>query len=231
MTKRRLARYRDAIDHQIRLDQIGNNMPLRSMRSQSPFIITLVCAITMCDDVTATSLNHSIAPTPISQQEQKEYDSGLDKLFDDLKAAKDADEAERISDRLYSRFRQSGSATLDLMASRAREAIAKGELPVAIEILSRIIALEPSWAEAWNLRATAFFMMRDFDLAKSDVVETLVREPRHLGALTGLALIFETQEQPREALKVYRRILDLAPELKPIKTSVERLAGQIEKPM
>ncbi len=231
MTKRRLARYPNVIDRQKRLDQTGNTMPLRSLRSQYPVIISLVIGLAICDDATADNRNWLTALTPISQQDQKDYDSGLDKLFDELKAAKDADEAERISDRLYSRFRQSGSATVDLMASRAREAISKGELPVAIEILSRITALEPSWAEAWNLRATAFFMMRDFDLAKSDVVETLVREPRHLGALTGLALIFETQGQRREALKVYRRILDLAPELKPIKSSAERLEGQIEKPM
>lgn len=229
MTKPRLARYPEDLKHRNRLGHTGKNMRMRSVGSYCRIIFSLACCIGISDHARARDL--ATVPLWVNAQDQRQQESGIEKLFDDLKAAKNSDDAERISDRLYSRFRQSGSATIDLLATRAREAIAKGDLPVAIEMLSRITKLEPSWAEAWNLRATAFFMMRDFELAKSDIVEALAREPRHIGALTGLALIFETQDQPREALKVYRRILDLAPELKPIKSSAERLARQIERPM
>lgn len=184
-----------------------------------------------------------ILATPVFAQSQPELDvqieptwqvarnAALDKLFDDLKSARTSDEAERISNKIYTRFRQSGSDTLDLMATRAREAIARNEAPIAIEILSRLIALDPTWAEAWNVRATAFFLLGDQEKAKADAIETLAREPRHFGALTGLALIYEMQGQRKAALKLYRQVLTLAPELKPIKAAVDRLAKDIEQPM
>lgn len=181
--------------------------------------------------------------TPVYAQSQPELDvqieptwqvarnAALDTLFEQLKAARDEDEAERIANKIDARFRQSGSDTLDLMASRAREALGKGDSPVAVEILSRIIALEPDWAEAWNLRATAFFMMGDPERSRADAIETLAREPRHIGALTGIALIFEMQGQKKDALKTYRQVGVLGPQLKPIKSAIERLAKELEQPM
>lgn len=180
---------------------------------------------------------------PVSAQNQPEIEikpdltwqasraAALDKLFQSLKSARNEDEAERIANKIDARFRQSGSDTLDLMASRAREAIAKGDSAVAVEILSRIIALDPEWAEAWNLRATAFFMMGDPERSRVDAIETLAREPRHIGALTGIALIFEMQGRKKDALKAYRQVSALGPELKPIKSAIERLAKQLEQPM
>ena len=155
----------------------------------------------------------------------------LDALFADLKAAQTEDEAERLASKIDARFRQSGSDTIDLIASRARDALGKGDPAVAIELLSRIIALEPDWSEAWNLRATAFFMMGDVERSRLDAIETLAREPRHFGAMTGLALIFEMQGQKKEALKTYRQVSALGPQLKPIKSAITRLAKELEQPM
>lgn len=162
---------------------------------------------------------------------QAQRSTALEQLFTDLKAARDENEAERIANKIDSRFRQSGSDTLDLMLNRAREAIGKGDSPVAVEILSRIIALQPDWAEAWNLRATAFFMMGDPERSRVDAIETLAREPRHIGALTGIALIFEMQGRKKDALKTYRQVSALGPQLRPIKSAIERLARELEQPM
>lgn len=152
-------------------------------------------------------------------------------LFDDLKSARTEDEAARIVTQIDGQFRQSGSDTLDLLAAHAREAMSKGEFPVAVEIISRVIAMQADWAEAWNERASVFFMMGDYDRAKADIIEALSREPRQIGALTGLALIYEVQDQPKEALKAYRQVLALAPQLKPVKSAVARLAKEFEQPM
>lgn len=162
---------------------------------------------------------------------QAARETALDKLFEELKSAPNEDEAERIANKIYARFRQSGSDTLDTLAARAQSAMGKGDAPVAIEIMSRVIALQPDWAEAWNLRATAFFISGDHARAQADIVETLAREPRQIGALTGLALIFERQGRKQNALKTYRQVLSLAPQLKPVKSAAERLAKDIEQPM
>lgn len=168
-------------------------------------------------------------PVNASTRLQSENTVALDELFADLKAAKGEDDADQIANKIYVLWRQSGSATLDLMASRARDAMGKGELPVAAEILSRIIAIDPTWPEAWNMRATVFYVMGDNARAKADVVEVLSREPRHFGALMGLALIFETESRAKDALKTYRRVLEFAPQLQPVKAAVARLEKALEQ--
>ena len=170
-----------------------------------------------------------VSTTRVAAQTQSEHDTELDELFANLKLAKSEDDAELLANKIYIRFRQSGSDTLDLMAARAREAMGKGDLPIAAEILSRVIMMDPNWAEAWNLRATVFFMMGDHERAKADVVEVLSREPRQFGALTGVALIFEMEARPKDALKTYRQVLEIAPELKSIKAAVARLEKAYEQ--
>ena len=73
--------------------------------------------------------------------------------------------------------------------------------------------------------------MGDVERSRLDAIETLAREPRHFGAMTGLALIFEMQGQKKEALKTYRQVSALGPQLKPIKSAITRLAKELEQPM
>ena len=93
----------------------------------------------------------------------------------------------------------------------------------AIRHLDRLIETYPDYAEGWNQRATMHFLRGDFDASLSDVAETLAREPRHFGALSGKAVIlFQQGRIPlaqiaiREALKYHpflneRAILDANP--------------------
>jgi tetratricopeptide (TPR) repeat protein len=81
------------------------------------------------------------------------------RAFARLAAAKDEAEANGIANLIERRWSRSGSDTADLLLSRATEAIHKKEFPVAVELLDRVLALEPQWAEAWNRRATAFYLL------------------------------------------------------------------------
>ena len=93
----------------------------------------------------------------------------------------------------------------------------------AIRRLDRLIESYPDYAEGWNQRATMHFLRGDFDASLADVAETLAREPRHFGALSGKAVIlFQRGRIPlaqiaiREALKYHpflneRAILDASP--------------------
>ena len=59
----------------------------------------------------------------------------------------------------------------------------------AISALTLAIELEPNYAEAYNKRATFYFMMGDYENSMRDIEATLYLEPRHFGALDGLSRI------------------------------------------
>jgi tetratricopeptide (TPR) repeat protein len=152
--------------------------------------------------------------------------SDLDNLFARLKKAPDEAAAAIASHSIEQHWARSGSDTADLLMQRADAALAAGDRTLAIEILDRIIAIDPDWAEAWNRRATAFYLEDDIVRSANDIREVLAREPRHFGALMGLAGILERIGDERKALEVYERVLDIYPLLAGAQKGVERLKAK-----
>jgi tetratricopeptide (TPR) repeat protein len=147
----------------------------------------------------------------------------LDGLFAKLKQAPNVEAAAVTSRAIQQRWAHSGSDTADLLMQRADAALAGGDRPLSIEILDRIIALDPDWAEAWNRRATVFFLEDDLSRSAADIEQVLTREPRHFGALMGLGGILERIGDERKALDAYGRVLDVYPLLPSAQKAVERL--------
>jgi len=148
-------------------------------------------------------------------------------LYARLAAAKDADETAGIITLLLRAYAESGSDTADLLLRRARQAISAEEYPDAFKILDATIALQPDWAEVWNARATARYLDDDYDGSMADIAQTLKREPRHLGALMGMATILEARGKTEEALKVYERALAIAPHWRNAEEAADRLKAQL----
>ncbi len=83
--------------------------------------------------------------------------------------------------------------------------------PLAVRFFNNLIEEDPNFAEAWNKRATVYFMMGDFDKSMQDIIKTLELEPRHFGALDGMGLIFIHQGQFQQAIDVYDKMLEIFP--------------------
>ena len=83
--------------------------------------------------------------------------------------------------------------------------------PLAVRFFNNLINEDPDFAEAWNKRATVYFMMGDFDKSMQDIIKTLELEPRHFGALDGMGLIFIHQGQYQQAIDVYDKMLEIFP--------------------
>ncbi|MBV9112889.1 MAG: tetratricopeptide repeat protein [Hyphomicrobiales bacterium] len=147
----------------------------------------------------------------------------LDGLFAKLKQAPDAEAAAVTSRAIQQRWSHSGSDTADLLMQHADAALSGGDRPLAIEILDRLIAIDPDWAEAWNRRATVFFLEDDLSRSAADIQEVLAREPRHFGALMGLGGILERIGDDHKALQAYERVLEVYPLLPTAEKAVERL--------
>ncbi|MCJ2015028.1 tetratricopeptide repeat protein [Methylobacterium sp. J-076] len=152
----------------------------------------------------------------------------LDALFERLKASDDPAEARGIARLIEQRLDRSGSATVDLLTDRARQAMTGRDFALAAELMDRATALDPNWAEGWNRRATVFWLLSDKGEAVSDLQRALVLEPRHFEAWSALGKIYESMDEKRQALAAFRRALALYPTMDKIREAVDRLAPDVD---
>lgn len=152
----------------------------------------------------------------------------LDFLFGALKAAPDEVTAKNIEDRIWALWLASGSDTCNLLMTRVKQAIDAEQYDLAIRLLDAIIEIKPSYAEAWNRRATVFFLKHDYGSALADLRQVLAREPRHFAALAGLGAIMQDVGDDKDALAAYRRALDVDPHLKGVGDKVKALTEKVE---
>ena len=72
------------------------------------------------------------------------------------------------------------------------------QLKESVDTFSKLIEIAPDLSEAWNKRATAYWLLGNFPASLNDICETVKREPRHFGAYSGLGMIrAEMGEYPR----------------------------------
>lgn len=135
---------------------------------------------------------------------------GLETLFERLKTA-DAVDAARIEREIGMIWAQSGSAAMDLLRKRGRDAMEKEDFAAAIEHFTALIDHAPDFPEGWYGRAQAFAQIGQIGPAVEDLERTLLLNPRQYDALFGLGTIFEQLEQPEMAYDAYRLVLDLHP--------------------
>jgi len=147
----------------------------------------------------------------------------LDDLFSRLQATANTEEARRIEQEIWIEWSKSGSAAMDLVLERGRRALDEGQTQLAVEHFTALTDHAPDFAEGWNARATAYYSLGQFGPAISDIGRTLELNPRHYGALSGLAIIFEALGQPEKALEVYRKVLEIDPHAEGVPEAVTRL--------
>ncbi len=147
----------------------------------------------------------------------------LDDLFARLKENADSPAGGRIEQEILRRFTHSGSPTADLLLSWAGEAVEATDYPLALDLLDQIIVLKPDFAEAWDKRATVYYLMEDYSDSLSDIRATLALEPRHFGALAGFGMILVALDRKAEAIRVFKHALEINPRLKQVRETLEKL--------
>lgn len=171
--------------------------------------------------VTALAICAGLATATFAQ------DGELDALFEGLQTA-DSSAAEQIEGRIYDIWSKSGSPSMDLLLERGREALGQNETAKAIEHFTALVDHAPDFAEGYNARATAYFQRGQYGPALDDIQRTLALNPRHFGALSGLALILEELQRPEDALEAWREVEKLHPNREGLDEAIERLKGSVE---
>jgi tetratricopeptide (TPR) repeat protein len=153
---------------------------------------------------------------------------GLDFLFGALKAAPDDASAKHVEARIWAIWMQTPSDTAALLMVRAKAAIDAQQLDVALTLLDATIKLRPDYVEAWNRRATLYYLKNDFARSLADIQQVLIREPRHFGALAGLGMIMQDLGDDKRALDAFRKALAINPHLEKVPDLVKTLSEKVE---
>jgi len=137
----------------------------------------------------------------------------LNALFETLKSSEDLIEISEVQNEIWFHWYElpSDASALQTIFDDGMRALHFGQPQIAVDHFTRVIESAPDFAEAWNRRATTFFMLGDFEASLADIQHTLSLEPRHFGALGGLSMIFENTEQFDRAIQAEKLLLELMP--------------------
>ena len=140
-------------------------------------------------------------------------DPQLDRLFDRLAAAEDRSEAAATEALIWILWQRTDNIAAAASVESGLDALSRDDGDAAIALLSGAVEAAPDFAEAWNKRATAYYLLGDYRRSIADIERTLALEPRHFGALSGLGLIFDALGDEPNALAAYRAALAINPHL------------------
>ena len=153
-----------------------------------------------------------VLPAPSLLADQT--DARLPALFTELRTTSEAEKAKIVAAEIWQIW--SEHSDNDRLSERLKIGIAQmeaGRLRQAEQIFTTIIDTDPAFAEAWNKRATVYFLMGAYDRSKRDIAQTILREPRHFGALSGLGLVETHLGNYEAALNAYEQAITLHPYL------------------
>lgn len=151
----------------------------------------------------------------------------LDELFFALKRERNEAKATRIAEQIQAQWQNSGSATVDLMMQWAALAMTEKKYAVALDFLDQVTVMKPDFAEGWNRRATVNFLMNDYGRSMADIQKTLSLEPRHFGALAGLAAILKDTGNKEGALHAFEQVLAVYPMMREAQKQAGQLAEEL----
>jgi len=152
----------------------------------------------------------------------------LDRLFAQLKKAGSPEEAKPIEDRIGGYFMQSGSAGVELLMTRAQAALAAGDKDTAKQLFDAIVDVAPDFAEGWHARAALQHANGDDSGAMVSLGHTILLNPRQFAAMYELGNILEDYGNKDGALKLYRKALELDPQLEGAQKHVDALTRDVE---
>jgi tetratricopeptide (TPR) repeat protein len=167
-------------------------------------------------------------PEAPSKLPKADKSRNLDFLFGALKAAPDEESAKHVEARIWAIWLQTPSDTAALLMVRAKAAMDAQKLDVALKLLDAVVKLRPDYVEAWNRRATVYYLQNDYQHSLEDIEQVLVREPRHFGALAGLGMIMQDLGDDKRALDAFRKALAVNPYLDKVPEMVKTLTEKVE---
>lgn len=172
--------------------------------------------------LTATAARAQTLAPVLVQAQPAETENDVAHLLAEL-ARPDQNRWRRIERQILSAWSRSGSATADYLFQRGQVALRAGRPRDAIAHFSAVLDHSPDFAEAWNARATAWYMDNRLGQSMADIEQALARNPQHFAALAGMGMILEQVGKLEEAREAYAAAHEIHPHRPGVREALERL--------
>tara|TARA_B100000900_G_scaffold183348_1_gene155524 strand:- start:16 stop:570 length:555 start_codon:yes stop_codon:yes gene_type:complete len=165
----------------------------------------------------------------LSQVEADERKNQLDKLFKELQKdnATLSFETEQKIWKIWSTHPKKKQLTV--MLNKGSELVKNNQLREAVNVFTKVIELDPYWAEAWNKRATVLYLLGEFQKSQDDIDKVLKLEKRHFGALAGQGLVNIQLKNYEKAIMSYEKAQKIYPSMKSPQIMIKELEELIKK--
>ena len=165
----------------------------------------------------------SMPSTSVSDQ----TDPRLGELFVELAGERDPERILTAETAIWRIWLDGGEPSLNEGMARGILAMNTNRFDDAAERFTELIAAAPNFAEAWNKRATVYYLMERYEDSVRDIERTLALEPRHFGAISGMGLIFLQLGDEVGALDAFEKVLEIHPHARGARFHVERLRERL----
>ncbi len=147
----------------------------------------------------------------------------LDTLFAKLQDATDPVAIQTLEAAIWEQWTMVPDQQQRAMLMRGITEMNQRELKSSVETFTRLVETAPELSEAWNKRATAYWLMGNFTASLADICETVKREPRHFGAYSGLGMIRAEMGENARAVAAFELARKWNPHIVGIDSEIERL--------
>ncbi len=152
----------------------------------------------------------------------------LNQLFDDLKT-QNYSAAYKVEKEIWQIWSTHPSdENLTMLLNKGSILVNETKYDQAIDVFSKAINLDPLWAEAWNKRATVFYLSGNFEKSQKDIDKVLELEKRHFGALAGQGLVNIQLKNYDKAIDSYKRAQEIYPSMKSPDIMIEQIKKLIK---
>ena len=157
-----------------------------------------------------------------------QQDPRLGELFVALAEAPDPASARTVETAVWRIWLDGGDSKLNGIMEQGIEAMSANRFRDAARRFTELILAAPAFAEAWNKRATVYYLMDRYEDSVRDIERTLALEPRHFGAISGMGLIFLERGDEKGALDAFEKVLEIHPHARGARFYVERLRERLQ---
>ena len=153
----------------------------------------------------------------------------LNKLFRELKIKNSAEtfEIEQKIWKIWSTHPEKNDLTS--LLAEGSNLVNQNKLYEAEAIFTKVIKLDPNWAEAWNKRATVLYLLGEFQKSQNDIDKVLKLEERHFGALAGQGLVNIQLKNYEKAIMSYEKAQKIYPTMKSPKIMIKEIKELIKQ--
>ncbi|MSO71761.1 MAG: tetratricopeptide repeat protein [Alphaproteobacteria bacterium] len=166
--------------------------------------------------------------TMVSPARADQSDPRLVPLFQTLQRTSDAQQVQVAVLQIWQIWYETKNQQAAVLLQTGERDVTRGRLDDALAVFDQLVAGAPDFAEGWNRRATALYLLGDYEGSINDCLKVLALEPRHFGALWGLAEMRRVRGEEALALEAYERALAIHPHQDGSRDAVNALRAKLK---